>query len=204
MRPERVTALHFAALFGEVDMARRLLSSSFNINEVPYGYTTHLTPSKFAIGFRQVDMVEFLIANAARPSEPDSWSTLAGQLMSRSWLMKTMSEAEKEYVPSRIVLILGILIMHGWDVNAPFEMSGGTVLHQAVTFWTGSYIWDPNLRASVTSFLCERGADPFQANTEDKTPYDLALASGHQDLLLVLSRGSKSKGPENGLAELSS
>jgi tetratricopeptide (TPR) repeat protein len=56
-RPERVTALHFAALFGEIDMARRLLSSDFDVNEVPHGYSTSLTPLKFAIGARQVDMV---------------------------------------------------------------------------------------------------------------------------------------------------
>ncbi|KAF2178147.1 hypothetical protein K469DRAFT_742257 [Zopfia rhizophila CBS 207.26] len=201
VRPERVTALHFAALFGEIDMARRLLGSSFNINEVPYGYTTSLTPLKFAIGARQVDMVEFLIANGAKPSEPDSWSTLARQLMSRSWLMKTMSEAEKEFVPNRIVAILSILLKHGWDVNAPFETSGGTVLHQAVTFWTGSYRWDLNLRTVITSFMCERGADPFQANTEGKTPYDMASTSGHQDLLLVLDRDSKKKEPDDGPAE---
>jgi ankyrin repeat protein/tetratricopeptide (TPR) repeat protein len=193
VRPERVTALHFAALFGEIDMARRLLGSSFNINEAPYGYTTSLTPLNFAIGARQVDMVEFLIANGAKPSEPDSWSTLAGQLMNRSWLMKTMSDAEKEYVPNRIIAIFRILLKHGWDVNAPFETSGGTVLHQAVAFWTGSYMWDLNLRAAITSFLCERGANPFQANTEGKTPYDIASASGHQDLLLVLGRGTKKK-----------
>lgn len=202
VRPERVTALHFAALFGEIDMARRLLGSNFSINEVPYGYTTSLTPLKFAIGARQVDMVEFLIANGAKPSEPDSWSTLAGQLMNRSWLMKTMSEAKKEYVPTQMIAILRILLKHGWDVNAPFETSGGTVLHQAVTFWTGSYRWDLNLRAAMTSFLCDRGADPFQANTEGKTPYDMASASGHQDLLLVLGRGSKIEQPDNWPAEL--
>ena len=202
VRPERVTALHFAALFGEIDMARRLLDSSFNINEVPFGYTTSLTPLKFAIGARQVDMVEFLIANGAKPSEPDSWSTLTGQLMNRSWLMKTMSEAEKEHVPNQIIAILRILIKHGWNVNAPFETSGETVLHQAVTFWTGSYRWDLNLRAAVTSFLCERGADPFQANTEGKTPYDMASASGHQDLLLVLDQVPKKKIPDDGPAEL--
>ena len=200
-RPERVTALHFAALFGEIDMAQRLLGASFNINEVPYGYTTSLTPLKFAIGARQVDMVEFLIANGARPSEPDSWSTLAGQLMNRSWLMKTMSETEKEYVPNRMIAILRILLKHGWDVNAPFETSGRTVLHQAVTFWTGSYRWDLNVRAAMTSFLCERGADPFRANTEGKTPYDMASASGHQDLLLVLDRDSKKSRPKNSRAE---
>ena len=191
IRPERVTALHFAALFGEIDMARRLLSSGFNTNEAPYGYTSSLTPLKFAIGARQVDMVEFLIANGAKPSEPDSWSTLAGQLMNRSWLKKTIAEAEKEHVVHRIIAILRILLKHGWDVNTPFETSGVTVLHQAVTFWTGSYRWDLRLRAAVTSFLCERGADPFQANSEGKTPYDMASASGHQDLLLVFEQGSK-------------
>jgi tetratricopeptide (TPR) repeat protein len=201
VRPERVTALHFAALFGEMDMARRLLDSSFNINEVPYGYTKSLTPLKFAIGARQVDMVEFLIACGAKPSAPDSWSTLAGQLMNRSWLMKTMSESEKEDVPNRIIAILRILLKHRWDVNSPFETSGRTVLHQAVTFWTGAYRWDLNLRAAVTSFLCERGADPFQANIEGRTPYDMASASGHQDLLLLLGRGSKMKEPEDWPAE---
>jgi tetratricopeptide (TPR) repeat protein len=199
VRPERVTALHYAALFGEIDMARRLLSSNFNINEVPYGYTTSLTPLKFAIGARQVDMVEFLIGNGARPSEPDSWSTLAGQLMNRSWLLKTMSETEKEFVLSRMIAILGILLKRGWDVNAPFETSGRTVLHQAVAFWSGDYRWDLNLRAAVTSFLCKRGADPFQTNAEGKTPYDLASASGHQDLLLVLDRGSRKSELDNTL-----
>lgn len=62
-------------------------------------------------------------------------------------------------------------------------------------------MWDLNLRAAVASFLCERGADPFQANTEGKTPYDMALASGHQDLSLVLDRGSRIKGPGYGRAE---
>ncbi|KAF2815680.1 uncharacterized protein BDZ99DRAFT_376297 [Mytilinidion resinicola] len=201
VRPERVTALHFAALFGEIDMARRLLGSSFNINEAPYGYSTSLTPLKFAVGARQVDMVEFLIANGAKPSEPDSWSTLAEQLMNRSWLKKTMSETEKEHAPNRIVAILSILLKHGWDVNAPFGTSGATVLHQAVTFWTGSYRWDMNLRTTVTSFLCERGADPFQANTQGKTPYDMASASDHQDLLLLLDRGSKKKELDDGPTE---
>lgn len=202
VRPERVTALHFAALFGEIDMARRLLDSNFNINEVPFGYSTSLTPLKFAIGARRVEMVEFLIANGAKPSEPDSWSTLAGQLMNRSWLMKTMSDAEKEYVPSQIIAIFRILLKHGWKVNSPFEKSGGTVLHQAVAFWTGSFKWDLRLRAAITSFLCEQGANPFQANTEGKTPYDTASASGHQDLLLVLDRAMKREGLRDGPPKL--
>ncbi|KAF1839648.1 ankyrin [Decorospora gaudefroyi] len=192
-RPERVTALHFAALFGEVDMARRLLDANFNINEVPFGYSTSLTPLNFAIGARQVAMVDFLTANGAKPSEPDTWSTLAGQLMSRSWLLKTMSESERDVVPNRIIAIMDILLRHGWDINAPMATSGSTVLHQAVNFWTGAYKWDLSLRSVVTSYLCERGADPFQENDESKTPYAMAKASGHQDLVLVLEHCLKRK-----------
>lgn len=95
-RTERVTALHFAALFGEIEMGRRLISASFNVNKVPFRYSTNLTPLTFAIGARQVEMVEFLIVNGARPSAPDTWSALAGQSINRSWLAKTVSEVEKE------------------------------------------------------------------------------------------------------------
>jgi tetratricopeptide (TPR) repeat protein len=131
---ERITALHFAALFGEINIAHHLLSSGFNINEVPFGYSTRHTPLKFAIGARQVDMVRFLVANGAKPSKPDSWSTLAAQLMNRSWLKMTMSDPERKYLPSRIITILSILLEQGWNVNEPFETSGNTVLHQVVTF----------------------------------------------------------------------
>jgi hypothetical protein len=193
VRPERVTALHFAVLFGEMDMARRLVDSCFNVNEIPWGYSTSYTPLKFAIGARQVAMVEFLIAKGAKPTVPESWSTLAGQLMNRSWLRKTMSEVEKEHVPGRIMAILRILLNHGLDVNAPVEISGARLLHQAVAFGTAQHRWDLDIHAAMTSFLCEKGASPFQANAEGKTPYDMALASGHQDLLLIFSRGSSVK-----------
>ena len=204
-RSERVTALHFAALFGEIEMARRLLESNFDINEVPYGYTTSLTPLKLAIGARQVQMVEFLTASGAAPSEPETWSILAGQLLNRSWLMKTMSESEKEFVSNRVISILAILLQRGWDINTPFEKSGGTVLHQAVTFWTGQYKWDLHIRTTVTSFLCQQGANPYQANKAGKTPYGIAEASGHQDLLQVLVQGSRNGSSDHrprGLVEL--
>jgi hypothetical protein len=87
-RPERVTALHFAALLGEVGMARALIQAGFSVNEVPFGYSTTLKLLNFDIGARQVVMVALLTANGAVPADPDTWSTLAGQLLSRSWLMK--------------------------------------------------------------------------------------------------------------------
>lgn len=186
-RPERVTALHFAALFGEVDMARRLLAANFGINEVPYGYSNPLTPLAFAVGARQTDMVDFLLNNGARPPEGESWSTLAGQLLTKAWLEKTLSSSGKDAAISRIISIYAILLKHGWNINAPYEKaSGKTVLHQAVAFWTGDYKWNLELRKQVTQFLCERGADPWVANAEGKTPWDLAQANGHQDLLLLL------------------
>ncbi|KAL8991803.1 MAG: hypothetical protein Q9169_007634 [Polycauliona sp. 2 TL-2023] len=208
VRPERVTALHFAALFGEIAMAQQLLGSGFDVNEIPFGYSTSLTPLKFAIGARQVDMVDFLIRNGAKPSDTESWSSLGGQLMNRSWLSKTMSEAEREFLPGQMIAILKILLKQGWNPNEPLDKtSGGTVLHQAVAFWTGSYRLDMNLRVSMTSFLCERGADPCQANKDGKTPYEVALASGHQDLLLILDQHSGRKEMGDGRpepAELSS
>ncbi|KAF2666683.1 hypothetical protein BT63DRAFT_481172 [Microthyrium microscopicum] len=190
---ERVSALHFAALFGEVDMAQKLLASNFSINEVPFGYSVVFTPLKFAIGARQMDMVEFLVANGARPAGlGESWSTLASQLMNRSWLMKTLSEDEKQNAPTIMISILGILLRCGWDINTPFESSGKTILHQAVTFRTGATSWDEGLRTALTNFLCARGANPYQANGEDKTSFDLATIYGHQELLPVLSQGLSS------------
>ncbi len=195
-RAERVTALHFAALFGEIGMARLLVSSGFNVNEIPYGYSTSITPLKFAIGARQVGLVSYLIESGARPSEPDTWSSLASQLLSRSWLMKTMSEAEREEVPTRIITILRILIESGWDVNAPYEPSGKTLLHQAVSFWTGSYKWDLTVRAVVSSFLCQCGANPLQADADGHTPYGKAAADGNHDLALILGRDPKRLNPQ--------
>jgi hypothetical protein len=82
-RPERVTALQFAALLGEVGMARASIQAGFSVNQVPFGYSTTLTPLNFAIGARQVAMVALLTANGAVPADPDTWSSLAGQLLSR-------------------------------------------------------------------------------------------------------------------------
>ena len=186
-RSERVTALHFAALFGEIDMARSLISANFSVNEIPYGYSTNLTPLTFAIGARQVDMVQFLLNSGARPSEPDTWSTLAAQPLSRSWLIKTMSEADKESVAGRIIAILSLLLQNGWDVNLPYEASSGnTLLHQAVSFWTGTLSWDLMVRAAICSFLCNEGADPFQPDREGRSPFDKVTASGDEHLVQIL------------------
>lgn len=191
VRPERVTALHFAALFGEIDMAQRLVESKFNVNEMPWGYSTIYTPLKFAVGARQVAMVNFLISKGAAPTVPESWATLAGQLMNRSWLQKTLSEIDKKHAPEKMIAILRMLLNYGLDVNAPIDASGGRLLHQAVTFGSPHNGWDVELRTSMTAFLSDKGASPFEANTEGKTPYDLALLSGNQQIMLIFSRGSK-------------
>ncbi|QDS74801.1 hypothetical protein FKW77_002194 [Venturia effusa] len=190
VRPERVTALHFAALFGEIEMARRLIDSKFSVNEIPWGYTTIYTPLKFAIGARQVAMVEFLIGKGAKPTVPESWSSLAGQLMNRSWLQKTMSENDRDKVSGQMMAILRILLNHGLDVDAPIDNSGTTLLHQAVTFGTSQRKPDLNLSIVVTSFLCDKGASPFQMNAEGKSPYDMAESSDRQELMAIFGRGS--------------
>ncbi|KAF3034733.1 hypothetical protein E8E11_003290 [Didymella keratinophila] len=191
VRPERVTALHFAALFGEVDMARRLIATNYNVNEVPFGYSTSLTPLHFALGSRQVEMVRFLITNGAVPVEPDTWSTLASQLMTRSWLLKTLSDSERDGVANRIIACLEVLLKAGWQINVPYGAAKTTTLHQAVAFWTGSYKMDMELRAAVTQFLCSRGADPLRKNGEGKTVWDIASKEGHQDLLKILDEAGR-------------
>lgn len=189
--PEHVTALHFAALFGEIDMARHLLAADFSVNEVPFCYSTVLTPLKSAVGAPQVEMVESLIAYCAKPFDPETWSTMAGQMMNRSWLEKTMSDSERECASSRMIAILRILLKHGWHTNVPIDVTGRTILHQALGFSTGSFKWDLDLRAAMTTFLCENGAGPLQPDAEDKTPYGIASASGDQSLSLILDRGLK-------------
>ncbi|KAF3040119.1 hypothetical protein E8E12_008084 [Didymella heteroderae] len=191
VRPERVTALHFAALFGEVDMARCLIATNFNINEVPFGYSTSLTPLHFALGARQVEMIRFLINNGARPVEPDTWSTLASQLMTRSWLLKTLSDSERDGIANRIIACLELLLNAGWQINMPYGTAKTTVLHQAVAFWTGSYKMDMELRAAVTQFLCNRGANPLRKNSDGKTAWDIASNEGHQDLLKILDEAGR-------------
>jgi hypothetical protein len=189
--PERVTALHFAALFGEVEMAQRLIATSFNVNEVPFGYSSKLTPLHFALGSRQVETVRLLIANGAVPVEPDTWSTMASQLMTRSWLLKTLSDSEREGVANRIIACLELLLKAGWQINVPYGAAKTTILHQAVACWTGSYKMDMELRAAVTQFLCSRGADPFRKNGEGKTVWDIASKEGHQDLLRILDEAGR-------------
>jgi len=130
-------------------------------------------------------MVRFLVANGARPTRPDTWSYMASQLMNRAWLKMTMSEPEQEFLPSRIISVLTILLEHGWNINEPYEVSGETVLHQAVRFWTGNLRLDLELRMVVAGFLCNHGADPFRANADGKTPYDIAATSDER-LLQVL------------------
>jgi ankyrin repeat protein len=94
-----------------------------------------------------------------------------------------------------------ILLKHGWSVNEPIDPSGRIVLHQAVSLWTGSYRWNLDLRASVTAFLCEKGANPSIVNREGMSSYDLALASDHQDLIALLEERLRFKGLGNIVVE---
>jgi ankyrin repeat protein len=210
LHSKRVTALHFAALFGEIEMAHRLLNAGFEINEVPQLSTSSLTPLKFAVGARQVDMVALLIANGAKPVEPDTWSTLIGQLMDRSWITSTMSVAEREDLheaPNNMIAIMQIWLKHGWNVNRSCEASSGrTMLHQAVAFESGYYEWDSNLRTTMIRFLCDHGANPLKPDTNGNTPYEMTLVVDDQDLLPVLEQRLERKRQDeeiSGLVELS-
>lgn len=197
VRAERVTALHFAALFGEIAMAQRLIASNYSVNEAPFGYSTTLTPLTFAIGARRMQMTELLIENGARPVQPESWATLAGQLLNKSWLSKTPSEAGKQPLATQVVAIFKILLRHGWAVNDVIDdRTRRTVLHQAVIFHTGSHQRDMHVRVATVAFLFRHGADPLQMNREGKTARDLAIDGNHQDLLRIFDGDLVDANPE--------
>ncbi|KAK3110116.1 hypothetical protein LTR53_015930 [Teratosphaeriaceae sp. CCFEE 6253] len=191
LHSKRVTALHYAALFGELAIARDLLSAGYNIDEIPEASTTRQTPLKFALGARQAEMVTFLTERGARPLAPDTWASLAGLLLDRSWLANTLSTADRqdaEHVPGRIIAILRTWLKKGWDPNSPTNAAGRTLLHQAVAFESGFYKWDASLRGTITRFLCNEGADPMRADTKGNTPYDMATVVEDQDVLLVFDQ----------------
>lgn len=185
--PERITALHYAALFGEVNMARRLVvEGNFNVDEIPFGYSTRLTPLHFAMGARQVGMVEMLLAHGARPVEGESWTSLAKMMLSRAWIAKTMSEAERGDAPQCIAAILAVLVRFGWDVDLPEGKDGENMLHAAVSFYSGDYEWDARLKVAICKVLCVHGADSHVRNKHGKTAFDIAAASGQKELIEVL------------------
>lgn len=139
-------------------------------------------------------MVEFLIARGARPVEKESWASMAGLLLSRAWLVKTLCESEREGTADWIIDIMGILVKAGWDVNEPVDASGKTMLHHAVGFWSGQYKWDLQLRSRVSGWLCDVGADPGRRDGKGRTPMDVAVQSEDRELMGVLERGVKSAG----------
>jgi ankyrin repeat protein len=202
VRPERVTALHFAALFNEVSMARLLVDAGFNVNEIPFGYSTPLTPLHFAIGARRVEMAEFLVSNGAKPVEKDTWGSMAAQLLSRAWLIKTLSESERDGTADRIIGVMNILLKAGWDVNAPIDAKGKTILHQSVSFWSGQYKWDLQLRERITTWLCEVGADPGSRDGEGRSSFDLALQSEDKHLTSILEKAIQGRIRDAGQAGL--
>lgn len=114
------------------------------------------------------------------PTVPESLSTLAGQLMNRSWLYKTMSQVNKKQTPGQIMAILRMLLHYGLDVNTPIDAT-----NHAAKFARAQDRWEIDLCIALASFLCEKSASPFEPNIEGKTPYDLALLCGNQDLLLI-------------------
>jgi len=132
-------ALHIAALFGEVQIATKLLAAGEKVNSScttktrePNGLCYNVTPLHLAIGAQQDQMIRFLVGHGARmqvdnfhpgptkASAPPLW------LLSERWLTLTGCND-----PQKVTGTLNCLISLGWDLNFRLNYNGHTMLRRA-------------------------------------------------------------------------
>lgn len=126
-------ALHMAALFGDVEVAKLLVARGVPVNGIcdaqseKFGQLVHgVTPMHLAIGAQHGDMVRYLhsvggtffasdAGRGKRSSAPPLW------LISKRWLNMVGDD------PKRIVSILRTMKKLGWNTNASLNEGGDTM-----------------------------------------------------------------------------
>ncbi|WP_231925292.1 ankyrin repeat domain-containing protein [Micromonospora purpureochromogenes] len=87
------------------------------------------------------------------------------------------------------------LLDAGAAVEDPNEQ-GMTLLHHAVDLeGDGALQSGGPLHVDVTALLLARGANPYAADREGRTPLDYALANGHWLAVELLAAWSRDRGP---------
>jgi ankyrin repeat protein len=184
------TALHSAALTGQIEIARALLARGADANArlelplrmqatfVPYnpelqtGRLAQIGATPFMLAAKAVnpDMMRLLLANGADPRRTADSGTTA--LMLASGLGKRHSTDMFTFIKyyawdeERAIATIRLLLDLGADINAANEF-GETALHGATY----------HAAQKVIQFLVERGANPNATNWADQTP--LRVADGH-------------------------
>ena len=185
----RATPLHFATLFGEVEMARQILATNAKLTDVEIPaklFWTMGTPFHWAVLGRQTEILRLFLT-----TNPGVLNTLVqAPGMPRSmymfWLACTISDAERAdgiIVPKSFIEMVEVLLEHGWPINNGIGQAHWTFLHYA-TFLGLEY--DPH--GLITSYLCKHGANPMIQDADGCSPYRIAARESKSVLVQLFDQ----------------
>jgi ankyrin repeat protein len=126
---DKLSALHIAAMFGDVGRALVLIENGADVNAngpaLPRFGRITMTPLVCAIISRHEDMVRTLVSKAARLSMGDGLLARS-PVMALAYRWPVLSDcASDDYSMTACVRYLG------WDVNTPVNSQGDSMLHIA-------------------------------------------------------------------------
>jgi ankyrin repeat protein len=160
------TPLHIAALYRRPENLDAILKANPAIDAFnAAGYT----PLHLAV--RRPDnekAVEHLLQNGADANIPDS--------IGRNALLVSIGSHQKDYI--------GLLVSSGIDINSQ-DNDGNTALHYPLVNVLKNKLYLP-LGKEIVKILMEEGADPHIKNNDGKSPMDIAVESGENELISLL------------------
>lgn len=175
---KHTTALHLAALFGELELAQTLLpNNQSQVNQsckIPYSFGGKATPLHFAIAGRHTSMIRLLVANGATFNPPRqkskfgfSKSSLEAEsypvavITLKRWLHLESAAEFQEYIE-----VVRTLLSLGWDINSPVDSISRTLLHMAVRLTQDRLEY----RKALVSFLVAYGANVLMTSSVGSIP----------------------------------
>ena len=160
------TPLHTAVLYRHPENLDELLKVNPDIDAIN---TAGYTPLHLAV--RRPDnekAIELLLQQRADVNIPDPTG--------RNALLVSVGSHQKEYI--------ALLVSNGIDINSQ-DNDGNTALHYPLFNVLENKLYLP-LSKEIVKILMEEGADPHIRNKEEKSPMDLAVESGENELINLL------------------
>jgi len=160
------TPLHTAVLYRHPENLDELLKVNPDIDAIN---TAGYTPLHLAV--RRPDnekAIELLLQQRADVNIPDPTG--------RNALLVSVGSHQKEYI--------ALLVSNGIDINSQ-DNDGNTALHYPLFNVLENKLYLP-LSKEIVKILMEEGADPHIRNKGGKSPTDLAVESGENELINLL------------------